>query len=642
MQALPHTRSMIHIDGARLEADATQQGNAMVARNLSCVRDELILLRQEGLQLHVECVREELAEEQLDEEKALLDFLLAEDRFLAIPLSEFRGKVERLSSLIDSVDPHRKTSASRRWDRTLAHILARRQQADHASEAKRESATGDEAAAAASAPPELRALQARVEAHLEAGMAYQTEFVSFVPQTLHLDEATKRAMFTLERVKLLETLADISFSYVPEGTYGVGLRRDEPVEEGEGEGGGGRGSAPEKLCSVARGEAETFATRFREQRLSGFFISTNPVSAKELMRLSSAVLHFPKLNACLGGIGSIAEVAERNTVRTPAEAAEAQSSFGMMEHTYTSVPKECSDGFAEFTYFRAKNIAESLGCTLPSWSQWEAGARGSEQLLYPWGNATDPEEMYLRRGKVVSFGRYSKMTSPFGLENLCRPGCEWAGIPDAADFGESIRKVYDDKDGPPPTHCLRGLCDFVGPDSDDLTGTANRVFSGPSLATYGKPNRGVRKAAFRVCMSLEVLPFVPPTHDTVDIVLPLLGAEQWACLSQLGRIEERISIAPDETIMCYYSLGVALHATEGAVRKVTLHSGPTQDRDFAPCPYILDTSVDEHVTMSTLTQTSPIPGNLTRSCTAVLETVPPDINDTTQVPCLMLTLTARR
>jgi len=180
-----------------------------------------------------------------------------------------------------------------------------------------------------------------------------------------------------------------------------------------------------------------------------------------------------------------------------------------------------SFGLLVVTGHHAAGRAERLGGRLPRWYEWEIAVRGPEPFLYPWGNDFDLAQVRLvtstyslleaqrfpsripvdlrareteRAVGILDFGAYENATSPFGLRDLVRAGCEW-----------------NDLDG---THVVRSFCDvgamsYMVPGSrpetyDNESGMT--AFSGPIAACYGleqprdAPMRLFEMACFRLVL----------------------------------------------------------------------------------------------------------------------------------------------
>ena len=627
--------AVLEVEGEALSSDPVKQGNELVERHLAMIRDELIDLRRVSLSLHAESLREELAEAELEGKEDMLRFLQEGDRFLHLPVAEFRDKVKELYAFIDRIDPKRKTCAARQWDKQVQQMSTQRQAADLENEQKEDK----------HADSTSRSLQTTKEKEFQEKMApfmnlsapYMPNFCILLPATIHLDDDKKRSLYALERTKLLTEVANVEFCFVPGGTYPVGL---DPA----------RAAGPN--CLFERGAPHTHNLPAASKKIDGFFITKQPLHYKQLLKLSSAVLRFPKIKDVLHNVS----LAEMTSVLKPAqtdftseeERMEYTGGFGTCQHIYQDTRKVLKDGVAHLRYYQAKAIAEALGCTLPSYEQHDIAARGVEQHLYPWGNELDPQELYMKQGKLLSFGRYAAAHSPFGLENLARSGCEWNSLT-PTDLTSSLNKVYSSQDDPPTSHCLRSISDYTGTSYDpnetdefDQEGEFDGNFTGPSLPSYGKPNRGIRRAACRLVVSLGVGTKEAVANDSVEVLIPLLGGAEWGCLPVLGRVEERFE-TKNGSVLCYYSQGLAIHCVSGVAERITLHSGPTRDLDFETCKLRIETGNEQSCTLSTLAAQigveGTLPESLTRSCCAKMYSVPRDEYDTSSEQSVTLALT---
>jgi formylglycine-generating enzyme required for sulfatase activity len=154
------------------------------------------------------------------------------------------------------------------------------------------------------------------------------------------------------------------------------------------------------------------------------------------------------------------------------------------DHPVTNVSWKDAIAYCQWLNdFLRNELPSGLVLRLPSEAEWEKAARGTEGLIYPWGNTFDKNKCNIDEGgknDTTTVGVYSPQgDSPYGVADMSGNVWEWAHslferYPYAADDGREDENVSGD-------HVQRGGS-FIG--GDQLARTTSRYRGNPRFLDF--------------------------------------------------------------------------------------------------------------------------------------------------------------
>lgn len=155
----------------------------------------------------------------------------------------------------------------------------------------------------------------------------------------------------------------------------------------------------------------------------------------------------------------------------------------------TSKPARLNHPMNCVTWYEADSYCKAVGKRLPTSSEWELTARGTDRRPYPWGSDLPGEQLCWQgrtgkaRAKTCEVGTYPQGASPYGVLDLAGNVSEYTATVQEGAY-------------PPPIYQVRGG-DYVRDPVDDPNWTPQRVDlggSGVGNPTYPQVNVGFRCA----------------------------------------------------------------------------------------------------------------------------------------------------
>ena len=186
-------------------------------------------------------------------------------------------------------------------------------------------------------------------------------------------------------------------------------------------------------CHVSSG-AFLFGEEKQLRELQAFRISKYPVTYEEFQ----AFIDDPNGYANAWWWKGMPEEAHRQRKRGPR----------LQEFPDVRNPRENVSWYEAFAY--CEWLSERIGypVTLPTEEQWEKAARGSDGLVFPYGDHFDPSKCNAcssGNGQTVSVDRYPLGASPYGVMDMCANVREWTlseyESGKSGDLGSTTRRV---------------------------------------------------------------------------------------------------------------------------------------------------------------------------------------------------------
>lgn len=115
-----------------------------------------------------------------------------------------------------------------------------------------------------------------------------------------------------------------------------------------------------------------------------------------------------------------------------------------------SDPKYANHPVVYVDWEMAQRYCEWRGIHLPTEAEWEKAARGTDDRLYPWGNAISCEQANYANcvGDTTDVGKYQSGASPYGIYDMGGNVWEWVADWYLSDYYQILESSFSNPQGP--------------------------------------------------------------------------------------------------------------------------------------------------------------------------------------------------